>query len=55
MSIQSLIQNDDRASVAFSDGSSGTYDLVVGAEGISSTVRALALDTMTPACTGAMA
>ncbi len=55
MSIQSLTQHDDRVSVDFSDGSSGTYDLVVGADGISSTARALALSTTTPAYTGAMA
>jgi FAD-dependent urate hydroxylase len=54
-SIRSLTQDGDRLSVDFSDGSSGTFDLVVGADGISSTVRALALSTMTPAYTGAMA
>jgi 2-polyprenyl-6-methoxyphenol hydroxylase-like FAD-dependent oxidoreductase len=54
-SIRSLTQHDDRVSVAFSDGSSGTYDLVVGADGISSTVRALTLSATPPAYTGAMA
>jgi len=54
-SIRSLTQHDDRVSVAFSDASSGTYDLVVGADGISSTVRALTLGTISPAYTGAMA
>jgi FAD-dependent urate hydroxylase len=53
--VRSLTQHDDRVSVAFSDGSSGTYDLVVGADGISSTVRALTLSTTPPAYTGAMA
>lgn len=55
MSIRSLTQRDDRVLVAFSDGSSGSYDLVVGADGISSTVRTLALSTRPPAYTGAMA
>jgi 2-polyprenyl-6-methoxyphenol hydroxylase-like FAD-dependent oxidoreductase len=54
-SIRSLTQHDDRVSVDFSDGASGTYDLVVGADGISSTVRALALSTTTPEYTGDMA
>jgi 2-polyprenyl-6-methoxyphenol hydroxylase-like FAD-dependent oxidoreductase len=54
-SIRSLTQQDDRVSVAFCDGSSGTYDLVVGADGISSTVRALTLSATPPAYTGAMA
>lgn len=54
-SIRSLTQYRDRVSVAFSDASSGTYDLVVGADGISSTVRALTLATVSPAYTGAMA
>jgi 2-polyprenyl-6-methoxyphenol hydroxylase-like FAD-dependent oxidoreductase len=53
--VRSLTRHDDRVSVAFSDGSSGHYDLVVGADGISSTVRALALSTMPPVYTGAMA
>jgi len=55
MSIRSLTQHDDRVSVTFSDGLSGTYDLVVGADGISSTVRALTLSATSPAYTGAMA
>jgi 2-polyprenyl-6-methoxyphenol hydroxylase-like FAD-dependent oxidoreductase len=55
ISIQSLAQDGDRVAVIFSDGSSGSYDLVVGADGISSTVRSLALGTRLPAYTGAMA
>jgi FAD-dependent urate hydroxylase len=55
ISISSLAEDDDGASVVFSDGSSGGYDLVVGADGISSTVRALALSPVRPAYTGAMA
>jgi 2-polyprenyl-6-methoxyphenol hydroxylase-like FAD-dependent oxidoreductase len=54
-SLRCLTQHHDRVSVTFSDASSGTYDLVVGADGISSTVRTLALDTISPTYTGAMA
>jgi 2-polyprenyl-6-methoxyphenol hydroxylase-like FAD-dependent oxidoreductase len=53
--IRSLTQFDDRVSVMFSDGSVGAYDLVVGADGIASAVRRLALETISPAYTGAMA
>ena len=53
--VRSLTQHDDCVSVAFSDGSSGTYDLVVGADGISSAVRALTMGTTPPTYTGAMA
>jgi FAD-dependent urate hydroxylase len=53
--VTGVAQHDDRVSVTFSDGSSGSYDLVVGADGISSTVRALALSRKPPAYTGAMA
>ena len=35
----SLRQNDDGVSVAFSDGTEGTYDLVVGADGLFSQTR----------------
>ena len=58
-SISSLSQNDEDVSVAFSHGSSDRYDLVVGADGISSTVRDLvmgsAMGGKPPAYTGAMA
>jgi 2-polyprenyl-6-methoxyphenol hydroxylase-like FAD-dependent oxidoreductase len=37
--ITSLRQHDERVSVVFNDGSSGEYDLVVGADGIHSAVR----------------
>ncbi len=40
-SVTSLIQDEQRVSVSFSDGSSSGYDLVVGADGIASTVRRL--------------
>src|SRR5215471_5626252 len=43
-----LAQDGRRVSVGFSDGSTRDYDLVVGADGIRSTVRALALTTAAP-------
>jgi FAD-dependent urate hydroxylase len=53
-SVTCLEQDDRRVSVGFSDGSTGDYDLVVGADGIRSTVRALTLTTATPSDLGAM-
>jgi 2-polyprenyl-6-methoxyphenol hydroxylase-like FAD-dependent oxidoreductase len=53
--IRSLTQHDDHVSVVFSDGSLGAYDLVVGADGITSAVRKLAFAAISPAYTGAMA
>src|SRR5438552_1590142 len=38
-SVLSLTQDEHRVSVGFSDGSTGDYDLVVGADGIASTLR----------------
>jgi 2-polyprenyl-6-methoxyphenol hydroxylase-like FAD-dependent oxidoreductase len=49
-----VVQDDSRVSVGFSDGSTGDYDLVVGADGIKSTVRALALTSAAPSDLGAM-
>jgi 2-polyprenyl-6-methoxyphenol hydroxylase-like FAD-dependent oxidoreductase len=43
VSLEALTQNDSGVEVRFSDGTSGNYDLVVGADGIRSTVRALAI------------
>jgi 2-polyprenyl-6-methoxyphenol hydroxylase-like FAD-dependent oxidoreductase len=43
-SITSLTQDTDRVSVAFSDGTTATYDLVIGADGIESAVRELAFE-----------
>jgi 2-polyprenyl-6-methoxyphenol hydroxylase-like FAD-dependent oxidoreductase len=53
-SVTSLVQNEHRVSVGFSDGSIGDYDLVVGADGIKSTVRALTLTAAAPSDLGAM-
>jgi len=39
VSLVTLTQDDDLVQVALSDGTSGDYDLVVGADGIYSTVR----------------
>jgi FAD-dependent urate hydroxylase len=52
--VTSLAQDDARVSVGFSDGSRGDFDLVVGADGIRSTVRALALTNAAPTYLGAM-
>ena len=54
ISVTSLEQDGRRVLVEFSDGSTEEYDLVVGADGIGSTVRALALTTATPTDLGAM-
>ena len=53
-SVTSLTQDEQRVSVGFSDGSTGNYDLVVGADGIYSTVRMLMVDTVRPRYTGLM-
>jgi FAD-dependent urate hydroxylase len=53
-SITSLTQDGDHVSVELSDGSVGTYDLVVGADGIASAVRALALGGAPPVYGGQM-
>jgi 2-polyprenyl-6-methoxyphenol hydroxylase-like FAD-dependent oxidoreductase len=54
ISVISVVQDDRRVSVRFSDGSTGDYDLVVGADGIKSTVRALTLTATAPSDLGAM-
>ncbi|HTJ71035.1 MAG TPA: FAD-dependent monooxygenase [Actinospica sp.] len=41
LTVTSLAQDAHRAYVEFSDGTTGTYDLVVGADGIRSTMRAM--------------
>jgi 2-polyprenyl-6-methoxyphenol hydroxylase-like FAD-dependent oxidoreductase len=55
VSLTALTQDDDRVRVSFSDGTSGDYDLVVGADGIHSTVRELALSASAPSYAGTMA
>ena len=52
--VASLVQDDRSVTVAFPDGTSGAYDLVVGADGIRSTVRALTLGAAPPIYLGAM-
>jgi 2-polyprenyl-6-methoxyphenol hydroxylase-like FAD-dependent oxidoreductase len=39
--VTTISQQDGRVDVAFADGSTGTYDLVVGADGIHSSIRQL--------------
>jgi 2-polyprenyl-6-methoxyphenol hydroxylase-like FAD-dependent oxidoreductase len=41
----SLTQHEGSVSIGFSDGGNADYDLVIGADGIGSTVRALAIGT----------
>ena len=52
-SVAAIGQTDDAVSVTFTDGSKGTYDLVVGADGINSRTRAMLFpDAPAPAFTG---
>ena len=52
LSVRAIAQDSQRAYVEFTDGSSGGYDLVVGADGIRSTVRAMLGITTTPQPSG---
>jgi len=54
VSVTALTQDENRVLVSFSDGTSGDYDLVVGADGIYSTVRQLAVDCSLPTYAGQM-
>jgi 2-polyprenyl-6-methoxyphenol hydroxylase-like FAD-dependent oxidoreductase len=46
--VTSLTQDEHRVSVGFSDGEARDYDLVVGADGIYSTVRRLTMGSVLP-------
>jgi FAD-dependent urate hydroxylase len=48
VALTSLTQERTHVCVGLSDGSSGEYDLVIGADGISSTVRGLAVSPVRP-------
>ena len=52
LTVRGLAQDAHRAYAEFSDGSTARYDLVVGADGIRSTVRAMLGLTTTPQPTG---
>jgi len=52
LSIRAIAQDSQRAYVEFTDGSTGRYDLVVGADGIRSTVRAMLGIPTTPQPSG---
>jgi 2-polyprenyl-6-methoxyphenol hydroxylase-like FAD-dependent oxidoreductase len=53
--LTALTQDENRVRVSFSDGTSGDYGLVVGADGIHSTVRELAVKACSPSFAGTMA
>jgi 2-polyprenyl-6-methoxyphenol hydroxylase-like FAD-dependent oxidoreductase len=55
LSVTSLTPMDDGVSVGFSDGSTHRYDLVVGADGIASSVRRLSLSAAPPVFAGQIA
>jgi 2-polyprenyl-6-methoxyphenol hydroxylase-like FAD-dependent oxidoreductase len=52
LSVRAIAQDAHRAYAEFTDGSTGRYDLVVGADGIRSATRALLGITTTPQPTG---
>ena len=53
-SVISVAQDEQCVSVGCSDGSTGDYDLVIGADGIASTVRKLTLSLAPPVYAGQM-
>ena len=54
VALTDLAQDDGRVHVGFSDDTHGDYDLVVGADGIYSTVRRLAVSAASPEYAGQM-
>jgi len=53
LTVAKLSQSDNKVTAQFSDGSSGEYDLVVGADGIHSQIRAILFgDQLKPKFTG---
>jgi 2-polyprenyl-6-methoxyphenol hydroxylase-like FAD-dependent oxidoreductase len=54
VALAGLVQHGPQVSVTFADGSAGEYDLVVGADGINSTVRRLAISPVPPQYAGTM-
>ena len=53
LTVSALDDDGERVSVTFSDGSSGSYDLVVGADGVNSQIRGMILpEAETPQYTG---
>ena len=54
VSLTAMTQDDDRVRVSLSGGGCGDYDLVVGADGIYSTVRELAVSSSPPSYAGQM-
>ena len=52
--VTSLVQDEQRVWVDFSDGEASDYDLIVGADGMYSSVRTLAMGTIQPGYTGLM-
>ncbi len=54
VSLTTVAQDGALVRVGLSDGTSGDYDLVVGADGIHSTVRKLTIDSSPPSYTGTM-
>jgi 2-polyprenyl-6-methoxyphenol hydroxylase-like FAD-dependent oxidoreductase len=53
VSVKALAQNGQRVSVEFTDGSAGDFDLVVGADGVNSSLRRMLFgDALRPQYTG---
>src|SRR3954467_1555591 len=51
--VTEIVQREDGVDVTFTDGTSGSYDLLVGADGLYSEVREMLFgDTVTPRYTG---